>query len=157
MKDWYLRQSPRDRIIVIVVAALTPAGMLYALVWFPLNTQYAQTKQAIEGKGDTLRFIEQAAPQLRAASGGSSQGQKTSDKAPYLLIDQVIREASMPPPERVEPSGANGARVQFNEVEFDKLVMVIAELELYGLTVSTMTISRKSQGTVSARFNMERS
>ena len=82
---------------------------------------------------------------------------KTSDKAPYLLIDQVIREAEMSLPERVEPSGADGARVQFNEVEFDKLVGVIAELELYGLQVSTMTISRKNQGTVSARFNMERS
>ncbi len=43
------------------------------------------------------------------------------------------------------------------EVEFDKLVAVLAELELYGLEISTLTISRKNPGTVSARFNMERS
>ncbi|MFK8083943.1 MAG: type II secretion system protein GspM [Granulosicoccus sp.] len=157
MKDWYLRQSPRDRYIVIAVALLTALALLYAIVWFPLNNNLAKTQQAIVGKQDTLQFIQESAVQLRGASANASSVRKTSDKAPYLLIDQVIREASMNPPERVEPSGANGARVQFNEVEFDKLVGVLAELELYGLKVSTLTISRKNQGTVSARFNMERS
>ena len=157
MKDWFLRQSPRDRIIVIAVAALTLAGLLYALLWFPLSSKLGQTQQAIVSKQDTLQFIQRAAVQLRGASASSAGERKSSDKAPYLLIDQVIREAAMDPPERVEPSGANGARVQFNEVEFDKLVGVLAELELYGLSVSTLTISRKNQGTVSARFNMERS
>ncbi|MDC0435288.1 type II secretion system protein M [bacterium] len=155
MKDWYLRQSPRDRYIVIGVAALTFVGLLYALVWYPMTSRVAQAEQAIISKQETLQFIKQAAVQLRGANPDGDQ-KKTSDKAPYLLIDQVIREASMGLPERVEPSGANGARVQFNEVEFDKLVGVLAELELYGLQVSTMTISRKNQGTVSARFNMER-
>ncbi len=157
MKDWFLRQSPRDRIIVVALAALTLLVLLYALVWFPLSTKLVQTRQAIVDKEETVQFIEQAATQLRGASANSGAERKTSDKAPYLLIDQVIREAAMDPPERVEPSGANGARVQFNEVEFDRLVGVLAELELYGLSVSTLTISRKNQGTVSARFNMERS
>ena len=156
MKDWYLRQSPRDRYIVIGVAALTIIGLLYAIVWYPMTSRVAQAEQAIISKQETLQFIQQAAVQLRGANASSGSQKKTSDKAPYLLIDQVIREASMGLPERVEPSGANGARVQFNEVEFDKLVGVLAELELYGLQVSTMTISRKNQGTVSARFNMER-
>ncbi|MFK7861824.1 MAG: type II secretion system protein GspM [Granulosicoccus sp.] len=157
MKDWFLRQSPRDRYIVIAVAALTGAVLLYAVIWFPLTSRLAQTQQTIIGKQETLQFIQEAAVQLRGASGNATSARKTSDKAPYLLIDQVIREASMNPPERVEPSGADGARVQFSEVEFDKLVGVLAELELYGLKVSTLTISRKNQGTVSARFNMERS
>jgi len=128
MKDWFLRQSPRDRIIVIVVSALTLIVLLYALVWFPLTSRVEQSRQAVSAKQETVQFIEQAGVQLNSASAASG-----------------------------EPSGANGARVQFNEVEFDKLVGVLAELELYGLQVSTMTISRKNQGTVSARFNMERS
>jgi len=156
MKDWYLRQSPRDRVIVLCVAALSVAGLLYALAWYPLTTRQAQARQALVAKQETLEFVRRGAAQLKGASGSVMQG-KTSDKAPYLLIDEVIRQAQMDPPERVEPSGANGARVQFAEVEFDKLVGVIAELELYGLQVSTLTISRKNQGTVSARFNMERS
>ena len=156
MKEWYLRQSSRDRIIVIVVGALTLAGLLYALLWYPVKSKSIQARQAIISKQETLQYISQAAGQLQGASATSSSERKTSDKAPYLLIDQVIREASLEPPERVEPSGSDGARVQFNDVEFDKLVEVLAELELYGLKISTMTISRKEQGMVSARFNMER-
>lgn len=157
MKDWYLRQSPRDRFIVSIVAALAVVALLYALIWFPLSSSLEQKRQTIAGKQDTLQFIQGAVGPLRSASTNGGGERKTSDKAPYLLIDQVIREASMAPPQRVEPSGANGARVQFNEVEFDSLVGVIAELELYGLRISTLTVSRKNQGTVSARFNMERS
>ena len=156
MKDWYLRQSPRDRMIVMVVAVLAIISLLYALAWYPLQTRKARTEQALISKQETLEFIRRAGAQLRASAGSAVAG-KTSDKAPYLLIDEVIRQAKMDPPERVEPSGANGARVQFGEVEFDKLVAVLAELELYGLEVSTLTISRKNTGTVSARFNMERS
>jgi len=156
MKDWYLRQTPRDQVIVLVLGALTIIGLLYAMVWHPLSTRQARAEQALVTKADTLEFIRRGAAQLKGASGASVE-RKTSDKAPYLLIDQVIRQAKMDPPERVEPSGSNGARVQYSEVEFDRLVQVIAELELYGLQVSTMTISRKNQGTVSARFNMERS
>lgn len=156
MKDWYLRQSPRDRLIVIAVSALVLVGAVFAFVWYPMSQNQIQAQQAITAKQEDLRFIEQAAVQLQGVSTSRSSQRKTSDKAPYLLIDQVIREASMDPPERVEPSGANGARVQFNEVEFDKLVGVLAELEQYGLSVTTMTISRKDKGMVSARFNMER-
>ena len=156
MKDWYLRQSPRDRMIVMVVAVLAIISLLYALAWYPLQSSKARIEQTLISKQETLEFVRRAGAQLRASAGTAVAG-KTSDKAPYLLIDEVIRQAKMDPPERVEPSGANGARVQFSEVEFDKLVAVLAELELYGLEISTLTISRKNPGTVSARFNMERS
>lgn len=156
MKEWFLRQSPRDRLIVMAVGALTLIALLYALVWYPLDLRQTQAQQTLQVKKETLEFVRRGAAQLKGAAGSSTQ-KKTSDKAPYLLIDEVIRQARMDPPERVEPSGANGARVQFAEVEFDKLVGVLAELELYGLQVSTLTVSRKNTGTVSVRFNMERS
>ena len=155
MKDWYLRQTPRDRLIVLVVGALALAGMLYALLWYPLQTRLERTRQAIETKTELLEFLQEGEARLAAAGGGGETRQ--SDKAPYLLIDEIIRKAGVAQPQRVEPSGANGARVQFSEVAFDRLVLVLAELELYGLEVSNMTLSRRGEGTVSARFTMERS
>ncbi|MFK7891392.1 MAG: type II secretion system protein GspM [Granulosicoccus sp.] len=156
MKEWYLQQSPRDRIIVVVLGLLILAGLFYALAWHPLQSRHQQLMSTIQTKENDLQFIRSSVSTLRGAAGSAVQ-KKTTDKAPYLLIDQVIREAQLEPPERVEPSGAKGARVQFSEVEFDRLVQVIAELELYGLQMSNMTISRKNRGTVSARFNMESS
>lgn len=155
MKDWYLRQTPRDQMIVLITGTLVVLGMLYALAWYPLQTRLARSERAVAGKTETLEFLRQGAATINAQAGVPRETRE-SDKQPYLLIDEIIRKAGVSLPDRVDPSGANGARVQFSEVSFDKLVLVLAELELYGLQVSTMNISRKNTGTVSVRFNMER-
>lgn len=158
MKDWYLRQTPRDRLIVVTVGILTLLGLAYLFIWFPLSSGLESNRTILNSKQNELERIETGAAQLQALGGGSGVQLKQSNKAPYLLIDQVIRAAGVTQPERLEPSGSGGigARVQFSEVAFDKLVVVLAELELYGLEVKTMNITRKNPGTVSARFNMEK-
>lgn len=157
MKDWYLRQSSRDRLIVLVVGVLSIAGLLYALLWYPVASRGEAAQRAIESKTKTLAFVREAGSRIAANGGVGAAATLDSDKAPYLLIDDVIRKAGIPPPDRVEPAGGDGARVQFSEVDFDKLIGVLAELEAYGLSVSNMTLTRRNAGTVAARFNMERS
>ena len=159
MKDWYLRQTPRDRVIVIAVSVLALIGCLYAFVWYPLVTGLNDNRTLINTKRETLQKMEAAKVKIDALGGGTAIIAKDDGgKAPYTLIDERIRAGDLGKPDRVEPRGANGARVQFSEVEFDKLVLVLADLELYGLTVDTLNISRspKTSGMVSARFNMEK-
>ena len=156
MKDWYLAKSARDRMVILLVAVLVLMTMLYVMVWHPLNNRITQRQQNVSNAETNLEYMLQGQARIRASGGGTAQQLLTSDKAPYLLIDEIIRKAGISLPERVEPTGRDGARVQFSEVEFDKLVSVIAELERYGLSVSTLNVSRKSNGIVSARFNMER-
>lgn len=158
MKDWYLRQNPRDRIIVLLVAALAFVGLLYSFVWHPLVTGLDNNRTLINTKRESLQKMQVLSSQIKSMGTGGVQLKSDNGKPPYALIDEVIRAGQIGKPDRVEPRGANGARVQFSEVEFDKLVLVLAELELYGLAVDTMTISRsaKTTGMVSARFNMEK-
>jgi len=158
MKEWYLRQSPRDRVIVIAVAVLGSIGLLYALVWQPMQTNLAAAERSVTTKKDTLAFVRTGASQLKGRGSNTSSTKKVSDKLPYLLMDQVIREQGVSLPERLEPSGPRGARASFGSVEFDKLVTVIAELELYGLSVETLSITRRDEaGMVSAKITMEKS
>ena len=159
MKDWYLRQTPRDRVIVLVLGVLSLLGIFYAFIWHPLTTGLDDNRTLINTKRETLQKMEVAKGKIQALDGGSSIKLKDAGgKAPYTLIDERIRAGNLGRPDRVEPRGANGARVQFSSVEFDKLVLVLADLELYGLRVDTMNITRsaKEQGMVSARFNMEK-
>jgi len=156
MKDWYLAKSARDRMILLVLGFLSLLTMLYVLVWHPLATGVEMRQQNISAAETNLQFMYEGQSRIRAAGGSTGEQQLlTSDKAPYLLIDEIIRKAGIKLPERVEPTGRNGARVQFSEVEFDKLIAVIAELERYGLNVSSLNVSKKDNGIVSARFNME--
>lgn len=156
MKDWYLAKSSRDRMVIVAVAFLALLTLLYVLVWHPLNTKVEQRRQNVANAETNLEYMLQGQARIRASGGTAGAPALTSDKAPYLLIDEIIRKAGIKLPERVEPTGKDGARVQFSEVEFDKLVSVIAELERYGLNVATLNVSRKANGIVSARFNMER-
>lgn len=158
MKDWYLRQTSRDRMIVLVVGVLCLFGLLYAFVWHPMATGLNNNRTLINTKRDTLEQVEAAAARLKTLSPAGNATIDDGGKAPYALIDERIRVASLGNPDRVEPRGENGARVQFSEVEFDKLVLVLAELEKYGLSVDTLNISRSNRtaGMVSARFNMEK-
>lgn len=159
MKDWYLRQTPRDRIIVLAVSLLAIVGLFYAFVWFPISSGLDNNRTLINTKRETLQKMEVAKAEISALDGkGGIQVKDIGDKAPYALIDELVRTGDLGKPDRVEPRGANGARVQFSEVEFDKLVVVLAELELYGLRVDTLNITRspKVEGMVSARFNMEK-
>jgi len=159
MKDWYLRQTSRDRMIVLIVGALALLGMFYAFVWYPMASGLDNNRTLISSKRDTLKKVEVAGSELKSLSGtNNTQSLDAGNKETYSLIDERIRAGGLTKPDRVEPVGDNGARVQFSEVEFDKLVLVLAELEQYGLTVDTMSITRspKTEGIVSAKFKMEK-
>ena len=162
MKEWYLRQTPRDRMIVLVVGFLTVTALIYAMVWHPLTTRTETAKRAIATKQENLAFIQRAIPVLTKQSGQSSVAvdPELQKLEAYQLVNALVnRQQLQPLPDRIEPAGSDrkGARVQFSAVPFDELVKVLAEIELYGYNISTMTLTRQSKapGAVSARFNVE--
>lgn len=145
--------------IVLAVSALALIGLFYAFVWHPITLGLDNNRTLINTKRETLQKMETAQAKISALDGrGGIKIKDIGSKAPYALIDELIRAGDLGKPDRVEPRGSNGARVQFSQVSFDKLVLVLAELELYGLSVDTMNITRspKVEGMVSARFNMEK-
>jgi len=156
MKEWFLRQSPRDRVVVLVVGGLCMLVGVYLFIVEPLQSGLANQRQQVENKKDDLRYVVNSAATLKASAGAGNTEALVSDKPPYLLIDQIIREAQLNL-QSVDATGPDGARVQFSEVEFDALVKVIAQLEAYGLSVTTLNVSAKNPGTVSARFTMSKS
>lgn len=159
MKDWYLRQTSRDRMIVLIVAGLSLIGIFFAFVWFPISSGIESNRTLINSKRETLQKMEVAGAQLKTMSNsGGAAARDAGGKESYSLIDERLRIGGLAKPDRVEPVGDNGARVQFSAVEFDKLVVVLADLEQYGLSVDTMSITRspKAEGIVSAKFKMEK-
>jgi len=109
----------------------------------------------------TLSFLQRGAAEIEGWAPGTNDV-KQPDKPPIQLINQVVGEvigsqvdAKDWQPQRIQPLGDDKARVTFNQVPFDKLVSVIAELELYSMQVDQATLSRqKESGIVSARITM---
>jgi len=160
MKDWYLRQTSRDRVIVVCVAVLCLAGVFYAGVWHPLKTGLEDRRQNVVAARQTLQFMLDGEAKIKANSGGGSSVPVIDDGTPpYLLIDKILKANGLTAPKSIRNNRSNGALVDYGEVEFDKLIKAIAELERQGLSVTDMNIRRKDKlpGKVDARFTMERS
>ena len=155
-KDWYLRQSQRDRFIVVGLVVFVVVSLAYAMFWLPLTRGLDNNRKAIVKNEQTIQQMLVSEAIARSMKGTAGASVKSSQKAPYLLIDDIIRKLQMKNPDRVEPIGTTGARVNFSAVEFDKLIMAIAELEEYGLKVSTLNVSRKDTGVVGARFRVDK-
>ena len=62
----------------------------------------------------------------------------------------------MPSPTRLEPRGQDGARAQFESVDFDKLMRMLGEMESNGLRITDISISRRGTGVVSANMTLSR-
>ena len=153
MKDWYTSQTPREQLIVASTAIVAIGALLYLFVYEPLRTGIESRQASVQAKQRDLAWMQQQQP-VRASGGTSVR--KPLDKAPYLLLDEAIKRANISTPERVTPDGSQGARAQFSNVEFNKLLQVLGGLEqTYGISVKTINLSRKDIGQVSARLSLE--
>ena len=160
MKEWYLRQSQRDQQIVIAVAALVLAVLIYAMLIQPLITGLENRRASVASRTDLLSWMSESAAKLQRVRGsGATNSGKRNDKAAYVLLDESIRNAGLSAAaDRIEPAGKDkkGARVQFSQVDFDKLVRLLGTLQSqYGLGISHANISQKDGGMVSARITLD--
>ncbi len=155
-KDWYLRQSSRDRLFVLILGTAAVFAMLYLVVVNPLINDLDRKYEITTKNESIVKQMLSYEAQANSLRGSGKTGGRISNKPPYLLIDDIIRKRGMKNPDRVEPIGKTGARVNFSSVEFDKLMLALGELEQYGLKISTMNITRKSSGLVGARFRIDK-
>lgn len=157
MKEWYLRQSGRDRIIVLCVGFLCLLGVGYAGVWHPMKSGLENRRQDLVNAKSTLQYMLDGEAKIKANGGGRKVPVDTTTP-PYLLIDKILKAKGLEEPKAIRNTKSNGARVDYGDVEFDKLIKAVAELERLGLTVKDMNIKRNAKlpGLVDARFVMER-
>jgi len=153
IKDWYTAQTPREQFIVASVAIVGIGALLYLFAYEPLKNGIDARQASVRAKQSDLAWMQQQTP-VANSTGGSTR--KAIDKAPYLLLDEAIKQAKISTPERVTPDGSQGARAQFSSVDFNKLLQVLGGLEqTYGISVKTINLSRKDVGQVSARLSLE--
>lgn len=154
--NWFNNLNSREQMIVALTGIVGIAAAAYLFVVEPLTKGIADRRVSVQAQENDLAWMKQQAAIVKTTGKSAGGARRPMEKAPYLLLDEAIRRARIKAPERVEPAGNQGAKAQFTEVEFDKLIRVLGELEQnYGLAVKTMNITRKSDGLVSARLSLE--
>lgn len=145
--------QPRERLLIAVAGGFVLLVSLYGFLWSPLQRELARLRVETPKAAEQLQWMRSQAgriQQLRAAA-------PTQKNAGGLLsfIEQSATAYNIKQNiKRVEPDGANGARVSLDGVSFNSLVNWLANLHKQGaVRVENATLETQPvPGTVNARL-----
>lgn len=149
--------APRERLLVVVGAAVLAVLVLYLAIWEPLLKAHQRRSEALADARALAQRIETAA--ALAASRRGAGGDRNANL--LAVIDQSSRQPTLgKAPSRLQPdgSGDKSVKVWFEDVPFDNLLRWLGELQTrYEISVASAEISRGSApGTVGAQLTLSR-
>ncbi|MDQ7015830.1 MAG: type II secretion system protein GspM [Gammaproteobacteria bacterium] len=158
MKLWFSQLVPREQKWVLMGGSLLLLTLIYLLLIEPALLAREQRQNSVKALQQELLWMQQSQTEaLSLGAGQTNIGKRSNGQAPYIIVDAAIRRARLGTPERIDPQGKKGTKVQFAQVDFNQLMNMLSDLELnHGLRVTSANISKMQAGKVNARINLER-
>lgn len=156
MKAWLQALAPRERLVVVGGSIVLLGVLVYLAVIEPMAAAYAQREARVAELEREVAWMRGAAAELRAL-GAADPAAGGDRRPPYLAADRALRESGLRRPERLEPVGADGARIELEGVAFDRLIPVLERLRTRDrLRIERARFERTGTGLVNASIDLER-
>ena len=158
LRRWWDGLSLREQRTVAIGAAALGVILFYFLVWVPVHDRTTEMEAHLEDRRELLAYLQDARQRLGVNGELAAVDRESPDQALYALADQSARQAGLERVlRRVEPSGEASARVQFENIAFDDLVLWLGGLrDRYGITANSVTLRRTGdEGRVDAQLVLE--
>ena len=154
MKAWWEGLSSRERLLVAGGATLTLVLLLYVIAWQPFQASHRRLRQSVAEQRVELTAMQQMAREIKQLGGSSGKPPATEGRSLLTLVDQTARAAGLGTAiKRVTPQGEDRLGVQFDAVEFDKLVPWLGALERdHRIVIVNLSVDRATAGRVNARL-----
>ena len=161
MRDWFEALEARERLFVSAGAVIVVLALIYGLGWAPLAQKHSALKADVE---NWQRSLAELRP-LRVMTANGEQPESTpairSQLSPIIIVDQTLRNRGLDQyRRRSQPTTSNGIRVEFENVEFDELVLWLGDLSAqYAMHVQLGSLSVGPQaepGRINATLTLER-
>ena len=160
MRDWFDSLEARERMFVVVGAAVVAIALLWGLVWIPLDKGHRDVEQRVATWERSLAELRPLVSMPKPQSGSQASRGAGSAQSPVVVVDSTLRSHGLGQPKRSQPT-PNGIRVEFENVAFDKLVVWLGDLSYqYGMEVQAGSVSTGTTdepGRVNATLTLERS
>lgn len=160
MRDWFDSLDARERLFVVVGAAVVAIALLWGLVWIPLDKGHRDLEQRVATWERSLAELRPLVAMPQPQSGSQAARGAGSAQSPVVVVDSTLRSHGLGQPKRSQPT-PNGIRVEFENVAFDKLVVWLGDLSYqYGMEVQAGSVSTGTAdepGRVNATLTLERS
>jgi general secretion pathway protein M len=160
MKAWWLSQSQRDQMVLVIGAAALLLFLLYLMAWQPFANAVDKKQQLIKGQQATLSWMEAQLPEIRRLKGNQARsGKAASNEALLTLVDRTAKQRQLRQQiQRIKPQGDKGVQLWMEQADFDALLKWLGELtEQYGIEIDSLNIDRQElPGLVNARLVLQR-
>lgn len=140
MSELLARYSPREKMIVAIALVVMVVIGTHALIIEPYQLRVAELRDAIEQQREDLDWMRSAVARIPATATASGGAAISGTLASF--IDQVVRSQGLAGQlTQMSPVGSDEIRMRYSEVDFNRLIGFIAEVNASGLEVRDMRIS----------------
>jgi general secretion pathway protein M len=159
MKAWWAGLAERQRRTLLGGAAILLLLAGWLLVWEPLQTSRDDWRRRAEAADASLLWMRVAADRVISQRAGAGAPARPADGRSLLArVDSGAREAGLGGALlRVEPSGPDQVRMQFQQAGFDALAGWLETLARdEGVRVTELSVQRaQGAGLVDVRLMLE--
>jgi general secretion pathway protein M len=157
---WHQGLPQRDKILVNATSIIVIVTLFYLLVWEPVHHGLEQQRQQYESQQNIVRWMQDAATEVKALKRSGAKAVTTSNQPVSLLIEKTAMVSGLKDNfGKLESSGNDGARVTLNTAPFNQILIWLNNLEKqHGISITSANIERaKETGTIDARLSFSRS
>lgn len=158
MMGWWRQLAERERRLLQLAAATIVLALGYLLVWEPLQAGRADWRQRALAAEANLAWMRTAADEVVARRGQVGPQTPADGRSLLARVDSGARDAGLGGALlRVEPTGPDQVRVQFQQAGFDPLMQWLESMAAReGVRVTELSVSRADgSGLVDARLALE--
>ncbi|HKY91799.1 MAG TPA: type II secretion system protein M [Nevskiaceae bacterium] len=157
-RERFLALQPRERWMVGGASVVVLLTILYLGVVEPIVKAHQRRADALESARALAIRLEEASVVVQRASARGNAGINRGQSL-MAAVDMATRSSAVgKAPARIQPEGDAEVRVWFEDVSFDPVVRLVADLQTrHGITVQTMDVEQKSDvGSVDVRLSLVR-
>ncbi|GIX22740.1 MAG: hypothetical protein KatS3mg121_1523 [Gammaproteobacteria bacterium] len=150
--------APRERLYLGLGAVLSAVLLFYALLWLPLERNIARLEDVTARQVEDLQWMREAAARIRALEQRGA-GRLPAGGSLLALVDQRLIAAGLKSAlARMEPDGPDAVKLWLNGAAFDRLVLLLGELEQnHGIRVASLAVTATdTPGLVDARLTLRK-
>ena len=156
IREYLQQRTPRERVLLLTMAALVILLLLYSLIIEPLVQSRAELTDVVERNRQIYTSIRAAAAEARALRRGNVGASSSRGQEAQGLIGQIEQSARQKGLadnlKRIQPTGKSEIGIWFEQSRFETLLGWLAEMEhQYGIEVKSLEIERTGAGIVNAR------
>jgi general secretion pathway protein M len=155
MREWFNRLEPRERLTVSLGGGIAFIVLLYAIIWLPVKRDVARLHDQVESQRSTAQWMQSSATEVAALRGVKSAGGRSDGRPLLTLVEQTAKSVGLGESlNRVEPQGADRARVWLELASFDLMVRWLAQIQReHGVQAESAVVDPQEKvGRVNARL-----